>query len=131
MVAKAKASTIAGMANGRQEIGRRGEAYAAAFLRVKGFRVIAQNWRCRFGEIDLIVQRGEEVRFVEVKTRFTERYGHPEEAVTTAKLGHLRHAVECWLGAHPFSPKKYQIDVLAILVKAGSKPEVHWVEGAL
>ena len=131
MVAKTEASKVVDMRDGRQQVGRRGEAYAAAFLRVKGFRVVAQNWRCRFGEIDLIVERDDVLRFVEVKTRLTDTYGHPEESITPTKLEHLRRSIECWLRAHASSSKQYQADVIAIFVKEGSKPEVHWVEGVL
>ena len=116
------------MTHASQIIGRRGEELAAAFLRTKGFEIIARNWRCRFGEIDLIATRKQEMRFVEVKTRVTTTFGYPEESVTPNKLLHLQRSIECWLRVHP-SLKQYQIDVIAIAAYAPGPPRVMWIEG--
>jgi putative endonuclease len=112
----------------RKESGRRGEALAAAFLVTKGFRVIAENWQCRLGEIDLIVKRGEEIRFVEVKLRFSEMFGQPEEAVTRRKLSHIRRTAESWLSRQSPIPTQYQMDVVAILALPGKEPDIRWIE---
>jgi putative endonuclease len=119
------------MSDARQVIGRRGEDLAAAFLSAKGFIEVARNWRCRVGEIDLIVKRGNEVRFVEVKLRRTETYGNPEEAITRTKLRHLARTVECWLLDQAVEPKQYQVDAVAIKLLSGREPEIVWIEGIL
>lgn len=119
------------MSDARQRAGRRGEDLAAAFLSAKGFVEIARNWRCRVGEIDLIVKRGDEVRFVEVKLRRTETYGNPEEAITRTKLRHLARTIECWLLDQPVEPKHYQADAVAIKLLSGCEPEILWIEGIL
>lgn len=113
----------------RQTIGRRGEELAAAFLRTKGFKVVAQNWSTRLGEIDLIVERNGEVRFIEVKCRSSLKYGYPEEAITKTKRAHLAHAMELWLRSHPVT--RYQADAVAILLRSNREPEIHWIEGIL
>ena len=93
--------------------------------------MIVRNWRCRFGEIDLIVSRDDDVRFVEVKTRRSSTYGHPSESVTPTKLLHLRRCIECWLLTRPAHPKKYQADVIAITALPNTTPVIEWMEGAM
>lgn len=112
----------------RRRFGNRGENLAAVFLLSKGYSVIARNWDCRAGEIDLICERQGVVHFIEVKTRKSLEYGHPEEAVTATKLKHLRHAVELYLQSTKSPPRNYQIDVLAILVVPGQAPQFHFIE---
>jgi putative endonuclease len=69
----------------RQRLGRAGEDLAAEHLRGLGYEVLAQNFRCRRGEIDLVCRRGGEVSLVEVKTRAGARYGTPAEAIDGGK----------------------------------------------
>lgn len=116
------------MTDARKTDGRLGEDLAAGFLEAAGFRVRERNWTHRLGEIDLIVERGDEVRFVEVKYRNTLMFGYPEEAVTGKKLRHLARAIECWLEEQSHPPTRYQIDVIAITAAAGQPVEYHWVE---
>lgn len=116
------------MTHVRRADGQRGETLAAAFLQERGFYVLDRNWTHRLGEIDLIVARKDEIRFVEVKYRNTLMFGYPEEAVTGKKLRHVERAVECWLEEQTCPPKRYQVDVIAITAIAGSPVEYHWVE---
>src|ERR671918_2011481 len=74
----------------RQHLGARGEALAADWYVASGYDVVARNWRCREGELDLVVARPGEVVFCEVKTRASDRFGVPAEAVTVAKQRRLR-----------------------------------------
>ena len=62
----------------RQNLGALGEEAAAALLRKGGYRIVAQNHRCRRGEVDLVAERGELLVFVEVRTRATAAFGRPE-----------------------------------------------------
>jgi putative endonuclease len=73
-----------------QRLGARGERLAAAWYRAAGYEVVACNWRCREGELDLVVRRPGEVVFCEVKSRTSARFGAPAEAVTAAKQRRLR-----------------------------------------
>ena len=73
----------------RRGIGLRGETIAALFLRLKGYRIEARNWRCSLGEIDIVARDGDTVVFVEVKSRTGPSAGAPEEAVTTTKQRRL------------------------------------------
>lgn len=108
--------------------GAYGESLAAAFLETKGFRVLERNWTHKLGEIDLIVERNGEIRFIEVKYRNTTMFGHPEEAITGKKLRHLARAIELWLERQHPAPKRYQADAVAITALPGKPVDYHWVE---
>lgn len=112
----------------RRQFGNRGEDLAAIFFESRGYNTILRNWSCRLGEIDLICEKDGVLHFVEVKTRRSPEYGHPEEAVTTAKLRHLARAVECYLRTLPAPPRNYQMDVLAITAISGEKVDFYFIE---
>ncbi len=101
--------------NAKDALGLAGESAAAGFLARKGYRVICRRWRSRHGEIDLIVRDGDEVVFVEVKTRRGGGFGLPEEAVTKAKRERLRRSAEEYLDGHP-GVRRWRIDVVAVEV---------------
>lgn len=122
---------MTGPSDPRRRFGNRGEDLAAAFFIAKGFRIVARNWSCRMGEIDLIAEKGGYTHFIEVKTRRTATYGHPEEAITPAKLQHLSRAIELYLRSAAPPPANYQADALAITFPEGKSPEFHYVEGIL
>ncbi len=114
----------------RGRLGRYGEELAAAFFLAKGFEIVDRNWRSRVGEIDLVVRRGHELRFVEVKTRRSHVFGFPEGAVTPTKLQHLAGAMELWLRGHHCTSASYQVDVLAIsLLPTQESPHIEWIQG--
>jgi putative endonuclease len=115
----------------RRRFGNRGEDLAAAFFIAKGFKIVKRNWSCRMGEIDLIAEKDGMTHFIEVKTRRTTTYGHPEEAITPIKLKHLSRAIEMYLRSARPSPMQYQADALAISIMDGVPPEFHYVEGIL
>ncbi|MEL6983761.1 MAG: YraN family protein [Actinomycetota bacterium] len=79
------------------QFGRFGEAAAARWYRRAGYRVLAHNWHCREGELDLIVARDGAVTFVEVKARADDRYGTGAEAVGFRKQRRIRTAALRWL----------------------------------
>ena len=79
-------------------LGKRGEKLVEEYLKKQGCKILKRNYRTPFGEADLIVQDGEEVAFVEVKTRTTDAYGRPAEAVGRDKQHRYRQIAECyWL----------------------------------
>ena len=78
------------MGVGRNRLGAVGETLAARYYERLGFEVLARNWRCATGELDLVVGRGDLVVFVEVKSRSSLAFGHPAEAVTRDKQRRIR-----------------------------------------
>jgi putative endonuclease len=81
------------------ELGRRGEEIAARHLEARGMQVLARNWRCHHGEIDIVAREGRDTVVVEVKTRTSNDYGHPFEAITALKVGRLRRLAAAWCDA--------------------------------
>lgn len=77
--------------------GFQGENLAAQFLMEKGFEVVQRNYRFNKGEIDLIVQKGDWVIFVEVKTRTSTAYGEPEEILGEIKARKIYEAAEDYI----------------------------------
>ncbi len=76
--------------------------------------MLARNWRCRDGELDLVLRRGRTVVFCEVKTRSSDAFGTPAEAVTRAKRARIRHLAARWLDGCPFRPTGIRFDVAAV-----------------
>lgn len=106
----------AGDGSARKRLGGAGERLAAAWLEERGYRVLARNWRCPYGELDLVAERAGELVFVEVKTRRGERLGAPEEAVTATKRRHLVASAAAYLDAagEGAAERPYRIDVIAV-----------------
>lgn len=100
----------------RQQLGRAGEEQASRWYEAHGYEVVARNWRCRQGEIDLIARRGNLYVFCEVKARTSDAFGQPAEAVGRTKQARLRRLAAAWLtSAAPPGPHAVRFDVAAIL----------------
>jgi uncharacterized protein (TIGR00252 family) len=82
------------------ETGRHAEQQAADFLGRKGCDIVAQNWRTRWCEIDVVAVRGDMVYFCEVKYRASARYGSGLDYITPKKLQQMRFAAELWVAKH-------------------------------
>lgn len=95
-------------------LGQDGEARAAAFVEALGFKVLARNWRCRHGELDLVAEDGRTLVFIEVKARSSRRRGSPEEAVDAAKQARLARVAAAFLSAHGASGRPCRFDVVAV-----------------
>jgi putative endonuclease len=113
------------MADPRRALGAAGEARAAAWYEARGYEVVARNWRCREGELDLVVTRRGVLVVVEVKTRRTDRFGSPAAAVTPAKQERIRGLALRYLATTGARPRSLRFDVVGIL---GGELEVR--EGA-
>lgn len=109
----------------RRALGVSGEDLAAAWYVERGYEVVERNWRCRDGELDLIVRQGRTFVFCEVKTRSSLAFGSPLEAVTHAKRQKVRHLAARWLEDAPTRPTGIRFDVVGIL-----DGELEVIEGA-
>jgi putative endonuclease len=99
----------------RQARGAAGEQRAAAWYEAAGYEVLARNWRCPDGELDLVLAQGACVVFSEVKARSSAAFGLPAEAVTPAKQARLRRLATRWLEASGRRPREVRFDVVAVL----------------
>ena len=99
----------------RKSLGNLGENLALKHLQKnKGYKFIERNFRSKFGEIDLILQDKDVLVFVEVKTRFSQSFGNPEEAVTPWKIRSIIKTAQYFSLKHPKLPESIRIDVVAI-----------------
>lgn len=104
------------------QVGKSGEELAAAYLEENGYEIIHKNWRFKYYEIDIVAKKGKKLHFVEVKTRSSSFYGHPEESVGKKKFKFLQKAADEYLQQNPGN-KWIQYDVLSITFGKGTKPE--------
>ncbi len=116
----------------RRRLGGSGERLAASWLEARGYRILGCNWRCAYGELDVIAEDEGELVFVEVKTRRGEAMGLPEEAITPSKRQHLVAAAQWYLEAAGTPEQAYRIDVVAVqLAPSGKLLEVRHYERAI
>ena len=104
----------------RQRRGRIGERIAAALLHQAGYTVLEQNVRCGRVELDIIAREGTVLVFVEVKARWSDRYGAPEEAITPAKRRNLLSAAGQYLRSRHLEDQEWRVDVLALRLRGTS-----------
>ena len=112
----------------RQDVGRRGEDLACAELERQGLAVLARNWRCSSGEIDIVAaersDRGVTLVFCEVKCRSGLQFGHPLEAITHAKLRRLRQLAARWMREHRMTARIIRIDAIGVVLLPGQAPSL-------
>jgi putative endonuclease len=115
----------------RAEIGALGEQLAIEHLMSLGLRVLARNWRCRYGELDVIAADDATgvVVFVEVKTRTSDQFGGVAQAVTADKVRRLRRLAGLWLAAQRGSWAAVRIDVVGVRIGRRRAPEISHLEG--
>ncbi len=119
----------------RRAVGRQAEHLATLFLQRKGYGIIARNWRCRQGEIDLIARDGACLVFVEVRARRSAARGLAEESITSAKQHRLIALAEAYLydlqeAGSPW-PGPWRIDAIAVCVAPDGTSDLRHVEHAV
>jgi putative endonuclease len=114
----------------RGRLGSSGEAAVAGWYERAGYEVVDRNWRCTEGELDLVVRAPRLIVFCEVKTRRSEAFGAPFEAVTMTKQRRLRLLAARWLATHPQRGADIRFDVASVLAAAGHRLEIDVIEGA-
>ena len=110
------------MAIGRQERGRDGEEIAAEYLRQNGYRILARNYRCPVGELDLVAEQGDSVVFVEVRTRRAGCMVRPEDTVNRTKMRHVVRSAEHFLSSTAREDRPWRVDVVALEVDHAGRP---------
>ena len=120
-----------GRAASRTALGRYGEDLAVQHLQAAGLEVLARNWRCRAGELDVVARDGATLVFVEVKTRSGTGFGEPAEAVGPVKARRIRRLACSWLMEHrPSGGHELRFDVISVVRRPGCQPVVHHLRGA-
>jgi putative endonuclease len=100
---------------GRRALGARGERLAAQWYERNGYEVLDRNWRCRDGELDIVARCGGIIIFSEVKTRSSNAYGSPAEAVGIAKQRRIRRLAMQWMRAHGTRATDLRFDVVSVV----------------
>jgi putative endonuclease len=115
----------------RAEIGALGEQLAVEHLESLGLRVLVRNWRCRYGELDVIAvdDAARTVVFVEVKTRTSDQFGGVLQAVTPQKVRRLRRLAGLWLASQDRSWAGVRIDVVGVRIGRKRSPEITHLQG--
>ena len=117
----------------KDAVGRFGEQVAADHLAAAGLTILARNWRCRDGELDIIARDGRELVFVEVKTRSSVSFGSPAEAVDRVKIARIRQLALRWMDAHRDTKTFWasvRFDVIAVVRQPSGRPDVQHLRGA-
>jgi len=102
----------------RRTVGKAGEEAAVQYLLQRGYRILQRNYRCRFGEIDLIARDGGTLAFIEVKTRRSQRFGPAASAVTFEKQRHLIKASQMYMTQMKRAYELCRFDVVAVEIDA-------------
>lgn len=112
------------------EVGRLGEHVCRCWLESHDFEILEQNWRCKFGEADIIAREDDEVVFVEVKTRYTRGEDDlmPERAVDDEKRRRYRGMVGVYLAHHP-NISRVRFDVAGVTLQSTSLAHMHYIKG--
>jgi putative endonuclease len=96
------------------ERGRRGEELAAGWYAANGYRIVARNWRCPLGELDVVARRGQLIVVCEVKSRRSEAFGPAAAAVGADKQRRLRRLAAAWLAVNGVHGVEVRFDVAAV-----------------
>lgn len=124
------------MTSSRVQLGRLGEELASGFLRSAGWGILAANYRCPWGEIDLVARDGEELAFVEVRTRRTSTFGTPQESITRRKAERLVATAQHYLQSHvpenDGADVLWRIDLVSIRLAGGTgSPHIDHIKHAV
>ena len=101
------------------DLGKLAEDFAVRFLQKKGYKIIDRNFRSRFGEIDIVAEEGGYLVFIEVKARWSQKFGSPEEAVTPQKLYKIKKTADYYALINSKTNQKMRIDVVSLEMNNG------------
>jgi putative endonuclease len=99
------------------EVGKRGEDLAEEYLKKEGYCVLAKNYKNKYGEIDIIINKGKELIFVEVRSKTEEKFGSPEETVKKKKKEKLEKNALAYTAFHNYNGA-YRIDLICVVFSA-------------
>lgn len=100
----------------KQQTGKMGEELACRHLKKRGYRIIERNYRCRYGEIDIITRKDNCLIFMEVRSKTGTGYGTPAESLTGPKKQRLTASIMNYLGSHDTLNDDWRLDFIAIML---------------
>ena len=118
------------MSDQKRELGDRGERAAVAFLENRGLEIVDRNWKCSYGEADVVALDGDTLVFCEVKTRRAGTAGIPEEAVTTAKQARYSKIARVYSSRTEREFGAIRFDVIAIYAFSDTQALLRYIRGA-
>ena len=123
------------MPTSRTRLGDWGEDAAKKFLEKQGYQILDRKYRCRWGEIDLVARDGEDLVFVEVRTRRSKLFGTPQESITESKAGRLVAACEDYLQNRVDEKSGgetiWRIDLVSVHPSRGRTPRIEHLRHAV
>jgi putative endonuclease len=118
------------MSRKRLLLGRRGERVAEKYIKRRGYKIIERNYRCSFGELDLIAEDRGVLVFVEVKARAADEFGVPQAAGTQAKQHKMAQLAQNYLAHKGLGDVDCRFDVVAVSMADGEVKEVELIKDA-
>ena len=116
----------------RAQLGDWGEELAGRFLEERGYCILDTKYRCRFGEVDIVARDGEELVFVEVRTRRGGGFGAPEESLSAAKMRRLVTTCEDYIQRRTGEHTEWRIDLVCVHLDRGREaPRIHHLRHAI
>lgn len=116
-------NTPSGKKDSRKQKGAAAEELAAAALIEKGYRVLERNWRCRFGELDIVAETGETLVVIEVRSRSgTASFGTPSESVNARKVMQVRNTAQQYVHQKRYYERPIRFDVISIILRPDLTP---------
>ena len=115
----------------RKSLGQRGEQTAVDYLKNQGYSIVETNWRCQYGEIDVIARQNAMLIFVEVRTRHSDNTEWAFESITPAKQKRLQALAYAYLAAHDLQHIAWRVDLVAIAWQRNGQPIIEHVEDGL
>ena len=113
----------------KQSVGKYGEDLVCEYLKKNGYKILERNFRFRLGEIDIIAAKKGYTAFVEVKTRNSDTYGSPGEAVGVRKQKSIILAAQQYISENGNADGSYSFDVAEVMIKVGI-PTIHYIQNA-
>ena len=120
------------MPTARSRLGALGDGVAGDYLEAKGYEIVATNYRCQWGEVDIIARDGDCLAFVEVRTRRSQEFGAPEESLSSRKREKLVATVDTYIQGCSTPPEEWRIDLVGVHVDGrGAVVRVQHIQDAI
>ena len=112
-------------------LGQRGEQLAAEYLKRQDYTILATNWHCKNGEIDIVAQKADTLVFVEVRTRRSESTEGAFESITPRKRSRMMAAAQAYVAAHELDHADWRVDMIGIAIPKRGAPIIEYAEDVL